>query len=262
MLTTFCRQRGNGTIDVSHESRTTRMSALFHIFTCAFGRGQRQEARKIFLRNPRVLLSHIFTLVTLYISIFTEIPLTPASPPERNDGQGLTTGSPLSYSSRWLITVSFSYERALFWNFLQINQRTYKLPYTGRSVKYYTVPVISCVVLGRFEGFWFCRRLPINQNFYCKVVGGRTKIPQNAQRKKPQVQCNTLLICLCREVWRSFVGNFRTALSHKRNWPWSTTVTDMKAYTKGGAACGLTCTLGLPDLIDNRELNLIYVKRS
>ena len=76
------------------------MSALFHIFTCAFGRGQRQEARKIFLRNPRVLLSHIFTLVTLYISIFTEIPLTPASPPERNDERGLTTGSPLSYSSR------------------------------------------------------------------------------------------------------------------------------------------------------------------
>ena len=121
----------------------------------------------------------------------------------------------------------------------------FKLPYTGRSIKYYTVPVVSCVVLGRFEGFWFCRRRPINQNFYCKVVGGRTKIPQNAQRKKPQVQCNTLLICLCREVWRSFVGNFRTALSHKRNWPWSTTVTDMKAYTKGGAACGLTCTLGL-----------------
>ena len=76
-------------------------------------------------------------------------------------------------------------------------------------------------------------------NFYCKAVGGRTKIPQNAQeqRKKPQVQCTTSLIYLCREVWRSFVlfgGNFRTALSHKRNWPWSTSVTNMKAYTKGG----------------------------
>ena len=41
------------------------------------------EARKIFLRNPRILLS--FTLVTLYVSIFAEIPLTPASPSERND---------------------------------------------------------------------------------------------------------------------------------------------------------------------------------
>ena len=33
------------------------------------------------------------------------------------------------------------------------NQMTFKLPYTGRSIKYYTVPVVSCVVLGRFEGF-------------------------------------------------------------------------------------------------------------
>ena len=29
---------------------------------------------------------YIFTLVALYVSIFAEIPLTPASPPERNDG--------------------------------------------------------------------------------------------------------------------------------------------------------------------------------
>ena len=31
-------------------------------------------------------IEHIFTLVTVYVSIFTEIPLTPASPSERNDG--------------------------------------------------------------------------------------------------------------------------------------------------------------------------------
>ena len=48
---------------------------------------QRREARKIVLRNPRILLSLSLTLVTLYVSIFAEIPLTPASPPERNDGR-------------------------------------------------------------------------------------------------------------------------------------------------------------------------------
>ena len=30
------RQRGNGAVKVSFESRTAQMSALFHIFTCAF----------------------------------------------------------------------------------------------------------------------------------------------------------------------------------------------------------------------------------
>ena len=30
----------------------------------------------------------------------------------------------------------------------------FKLPYIGRSIKYYTVPVVSCVVLGRLGGFW------------------------------------------------------------------------------------------------------------
>ena len=44
------------------------------------------SARKVFLRNPRILLRHISTLVTLRVSIFAEIPLTPVSPPERNDG--------------------------------------------------------------------------------------------------------------------------------------------------------------------------------
>ena len=39
---------------------------------------QRREARKFFF---------VFTLVTLYVSFFAEIPLTPASPPERNDGR-------------------------------------------------------------------------------------------------------------------------------------------------------------------------------
>ena len=34
-----------------------------------------------------VFHKHIFTLVTLYVSIFAEIPLTPVSPPERNDGR-------------------------------------------------------------------------------------------------------------------------------------------------------------------------------
>ena len=28
----------------------------------------------------------------------------------------------------------------------------FKLPYTGRSIKYYIVPVVSSVVLGSFEG--------------------------------------------------------------------------------------------------------------
>ena len=36
ILTTFCRRRGNWATEVSHESRTAQMSALFHIFTCAF----------------------------------------------------------------------------------------------------------------------------------------------------------------------------------------------------------------------------------
>ena len=48
---------------------------------------QRRVARKLFLCNPRILLRISgFTFVTLYVSIF-EIPLTPASPPERNDGR-------------------------------------------------------------------------------------------------------------------------------------------------------------------------------
>ena len=46
---------------------------------------QRRKAIKIFLSNPYILLKQIFTLVTLYVSIFVEIPLTPASPPERKD---------------------------------------------------------------------------------------------------------------------------------------------------------------------------------
>ena len=112
----------------------------------------------------------------------------------------MSTGSPpfvcaYIYSSRWLITLNLSCKRALFWNFPWINQMT---------IDY----------------------------FYCKAVGCRTKIPQNTQeqRKKTQVQCNTLLIYLCREVWRPFGlfrGNFRTALSHKRDWPWSTSVTNI-----------------------------------
>ena len=32
---TFWRQRGNGAVEFSFESRTAKMSALFHIFTCA-----------------------------------------------------------------------------------------------------------------------------------------------------------------------------------------------------------------------------------
>ena len=42
----------------------------------------RKANAKIFLRNPRILLS----ISLLYVSIFAEIPLTPASP-ERNDGR-------------------------------------------------------------------------------------------------------------------------------------------------------------------------------
>ena len=73
------------------------------------------------------------------------------------------------------------------------------------------------------------------------LLKGRRRQNQNPakrpkQRKKPQVQCNTWLIYLCREVWRSFWfiwGTFQSS-AHKRNWSWSTTVTNMKAYTKGG----------------------------
>ena len=46
---------------------------------------QHWEARKIFLHNPHILFKHNFTLVTLYASIFAQILLTPASPPEQND---------------------------------------------------------------------------------------------------------------------------------------------------------------------------------
>ena len=44
----------------------------------------------------------------------------------------------------------------LLWerNFPQINQTTFKLPYIGRSIKYYTVAVVSCIVLGNLGGFW------------------------------------------------------------------------------------------------------------
>ena len=45
-------------------------------------RRQCQEARKIFLRNPPILLS---ISLRYPVSIFTEIQLTPASPPERSD---------------------------------------------------------------------------------------------------------------------------------------------------------------------------------
>ena len=50
---------------------------------------QRREARKIFLRNPRTLLSTslVTSLVTVYVYIFAEIRFTSASPPERNDGR-------------------------------------------------------------------------------------------------------------------------------------------------------------------------------
>ena len=36
MSTMLLRQHGNGAVEVSFESRTAQMSALFHIFTCAF----------------------------------------------------------------------------------------------------------------------------------------------------------------------------------------------------------------------------------
>ena len=45
----------------------------------------------------------------------------------------------------------------------------------------------------------------------------------------------------CRKVWRSFGffgENFRTALSHKRNWPWSCNQRDeYESVHKGWAAC-------------------------
>ena len=47
---------------------------------------QVQQARKRFLSNPYILLS-ISLLWLLNVSIFAEIPITPASPPERNDGR-------------------------------------------------------------------------------------------------------------------------------------------------------------------------------
>ena len=37
--------------------------------------------------SPESSYKHIFTLVTLYVSIFGKIPLTPAFPSERNDGR-------------------------------------------------------------------------------------------------------------------------------------------------------------------------------
>ena len=73
--------------------------------------------------------------------------------------------------------------------------------------------------LAEVGNFWQSAR-PLGKvarlvNFYCKAVGGRTKLPQNAleQRKKPQIQCNTLLIYLCREVWRSWFiwGKFQNS---------------------------------------------------
>ena len=46
---------------------------------------QRRQARRIFLRNPRILLN--ISLICLpCIFIFSLIPLTPESPPERKDG--------------------------------------------------------------------------------------------------------------------------------------------------------------------------------
>ena len=127
----------------------------------------------------------------------------------------------LSYSSRWLITISFSYERALFWNFPQTNQMTSKLPYIGRSIIYYTAPVASCIVLGRFDGFWFCQWRPYNKNWQ-----GRQLFPTFA----------TTHLAFC-QVTR---------------WPASTTwkpicvgtCTNMKAYTN----CGLPVITQFPSI--------------
>ena len=48
---------------------------------------QRREARQILRSNPYILLSISLLWSALYVSIFAEIPLTPASPSERNDGR-------------------------------------------------------------------------------------------------------------------------------------------------------------------------------
>ena len=88
---------------------------------------------------------------------------------------------------------------------------TFKFPYMGtRPIKYYTEPVVACSVLGQ-------------------AAEPKSLKTSKEQHKKPEVQCNTSLIYLhvYREAWRSFGlfrGNFRTTLSHKRNWPWSNTV--------------------------------------
>ena len=55
-------------------------------------------------------------------------------------------------------------------------------------------------------------------NFYCKARRRQKQNPPKAQEqfKKPQVQCNTLLIFLYREVWRPF-GLFRGGISEQRS---------------------------------------------
>ena len=41
----------------------------------------------------------------------------------------------------------------------------FKRPFTGGSIKYYTVAVVSCIILGRFGGFWFCHQRLYNKNW-------------------------------------------------------------------------------------------------
>ena len=78
-------------------------------------------------------------------------------------------------------------------------------------------------------------------NYYCKAWRRQTKISPNFQEqcKKPQLQCNTLLIYLYREVWRSFGlfgGNFSLIRETGRDQPaWQIYV----SVHKGWPACGI-----------------------
>ena len=68
------------------KERNKELPAILGTFRKRGRQRQHREARKRFLSNPYILLS-ISLLWLLYVSIFDEIPMTPASPPERNDGR-------------------------------------------------------------------------------------------------------------------------------------------------------------------------------
>ena len=122
---------------------------------------------------------HIFTLVTLYVSIFAEIPLTPASPSERNDGRQFLKCRPRFEDSvemeqlkshlragRHKCQLYFTYSRALF---VLCNQSSLTSPSSAVLLEvpnyylavvlwlgegHYNFLICGCIVYFRYSQDW------------------------------------------------------------------------------------------------------------